>query len=88
MCGSAVHYTESVLVMLLTREEHPTTRAGEMLGLLSRTHAVYATKSVVQDRYLDEARHCRRNDLRREHGPWRDLHVVAEFEISHETKGL
>ncbi len=65
--------------MLLTGEEHPTTGTREMLGLLSRTDAVYADKGIVEDGDLDEAGHRSRDDLRCEHGPRRDLHVVAEL---------
>jgi len=72
----------------LTGEEHPTAGTGEVLGLLARADAVYAAEGVVEDRDLDEAGYRGGDDLRGEHGPWRDLHVVSELEVAYEAEGL
>ena len=69
-------------------EERARTRAREMARLLRRADTVNVLKTPDDNGKLDEGRPDCGKGLAPEHGSLRDLHVVAEFEILSESKGL
>lgn len=72
----------------LTGEENFTTGACKVFTLCGGTHFGNAGQRRIQNDDLNEARKCRRDDLRHEHGPRRNLHVVAKLEVGHKGESL
>lgn len=75
-------------MLVLTGEEDFTTGACKVLGLCRCADLGDGSQRRVQHDDLDEARECRGNDLAHEHGPRRNLHVVAKFQITHKRQRL
>ena len=71
-----------------TREKDLATGTREMLWLSRRADTLDVVESKVQDNDLDEAGEGCGNHLRHEHGPRRNLHIVAKLQIRHEAECL
>lgn len=71
-----------------TREKDSAPGAGKVVFLMRLAHVLDAAQRHVQNHDLDEAREGRGDHLRHEHGPWWDLHVVAELQVGHEAERL
>lgn len=65
----------------LTGEEDVSSGTGEFVLLVVFADVGDGLQGQVEDENLDEAGEGSCDDLGHEHGAWRDLHVVAEFEI-------
>lgn len=69
-------------------EEDAAAGAGEVVGLVGLADVGDVGEGEVEDDDLDEAGEGCGDYLGEEHGPGRDFHVMAEFEVAHEGQCL